>query len=127
MMRLTDEERNMREGLRSQTQRRAVAFMNEVEAERQAAAAKGDKETAFWLQAQIKALADASTSADYTMVDNFEKAWQQRKESQQSAANEALAAKAPLSNVQEILTRAHQKKADEQRALKQRLTEHLKR
>jgi dipeptidase len=126
-MRLTDEEKNMREGLRSQTQRRAVAFMNEVEVERQAAAAKGDKETAFWLQAQIKALADASTSADYTMVDNFAKAWQQRKESQQSAANEALAAKAPLSNVQEILTRAHQKKADEQRALKQRLTEHLKR
>lgn len=126
-MRLTEEERNMREGLRVQTQRRAVAFMNEVEAERQAAASKGDKDTALWLQAQIKALAEASTAADYTMVDNFAKAWQNRKESQQSAADAALAAKAPLSNAQEILTRAHQKKADEQRALKQRLTEHLKR
>lgn len=126
-MRLTEEERNMREGLRSQTQRRAVAFMNEVEVERQAAAARGDKETAFWLQSQIQSLAEASTSADYTMVNNFEKAWQNRKESQQSAADAALAAKAPISNVQEILTRAHQKKADEQRALKQRLTEHLKR
>jgi dipeptidase len=126
-MRLTEEERNMREGLRSQTQRRAVAFMNEVEVERQAAAARGDKETAFWLQAQIKALADASTSADYTMVDNFEKAWQQRKESQQSAADVALAAKAPLPNALEILTRAHQKKAQEQREMQQRLTAHLKR
>ncbi|MCK9457315.1 MAG: hypothetical protein M0R31_08490 [Candidatus Riflebacteria bacterium] len=127
MMRLTDEEKNMREGLRPQTQRRAVAFMNEVEAERQAAAARGDKETAFWLQAQIKALADASTSADYALVNNFEKAWQQRKESQQSAANEALAAKAPLPNAKEILTRAHQKKAQEQREMQRRLTEHLKR
>lgn len=126
-MRLTDEEKNMREGLRSQTQRRAMAFMNEVEAERQAAAAKGDKDTAFWLQAQIKALADASTSADYTMVNNFEKAWQQRKESQQSATDAALAAKAPISNAQEILTRAHQKNAQEQREMRQRLTEYLKR
>jgi len=126
-MRLSSEERNMREGLRSQTQKRAVAFMNEVEVERQAAASKGDKETAFWLQAQIQALAEASTAADYTMVNNFEKAWQQRKESQQSAANEALAAKAPISNAQEILTRAHQKKAQEQREMQQRLTAHLKR
>lgn len=126
-MRLTEEERNMREGLRVQTQRRAVAFMNEVEAERQAAASKGDKDTALWLQAQIKALAEASTAADYTMVDNFEKAWQNRKESQQSAADTALAAKAPISNIQEILTRAHQKKAQEQREMQRRLTEHLKR
>jgi dipeptidase len=126
-MRLTEEERNMREGLRVQTQRRAVAFMNEVEAERQAAASKGDKDTALWLQAQIKALAEASTAADYTMVDNFEKAWQNRKESQQSAADAALAAKAPISNAQEILTRAHQKKAQEQREMQRRLTEHLKR
>lgn len=126
-MRLTEEERNMREGLRVQTQRRAVAFMNEVEAERQAAASKGDKDTALWLQAQIKALAEASTAADYTMVDNFEKAWQNRKESQQSAADAALKAKAPISNVQEILTRAHQKKAQEQREMQRRLTEHLKR
>lgn len=126
-MRLTEEERNMREGLRSQTQRRAVALMNEVDAERQAAAAKGDKETAFWLQEQIKALAEASTAADYTMVNNFEKAWQQRKESQQAAADAALAAKAPISNALEILTRAHQKKAQEQREMQQRLTAHLKR
>lgn len=126
-MRLTDEEKNMREGLRSQTQRRAVALMNEVEVERQAAAARGDKETAFWLQAQIKDLAEASTAANYTMVDNFAKSWQNRKESQQSAADAALAAKAPISNVQEILTRAHQKKAQEQREMQQRLTEHLKR
>ena len=91
-MRLSEEERNMREGLRSQTQKRAIAFMNEVEAERQAAAAKGDRETAFWLQEQIKALAEASTAADA-----------------------ALAAKAPISNAQE------------QREMRQRLTEYLKR
>ena len=116
-----------REALRLPTQRKATALMNEVEKERQAAAAKGDYPLAQWLRTQIDALAQASIAADRMMVDNFEKAWQNRKESQQSAADAALAAKAPISNAQEILTRAHQKKADEQRALKQRLTEHLKR
>ena len=126
-MRLTEEERNMREGLRSQTQRKATELMNLILVEQNAAAARGDHEQFRYFQEQIKAVAESSTAADYQAVDRAVIAWNQMQEKKQSAANEALAAKAPLSNPQEILTRAHQKKADEQRALKQRLTEHLKR
>ena len=67
-----------REALRLPTQRKATALMNEVEKERQSAAAKGDYPLAQWLRTQIDALSHASISADREAVDNFEIAWNKR-------------------------------------------------
>ena len=127
MTKISDDEKATREALRPNTQRKATKLMNLILVEQNAAAARGDHAQYRYFQEQIKAVAESSTAADYQAVDRAVIAWNQMQEKKQSAANEALAAKAPLSNVQEILTRAHQKKADEQRALKQRLTAHLKR
>jgi non-ribosomal peptide synthetase component F len=98
-----------REALRLPTQRKATALMNEVEIERQKAAAKGDYPLAQWLRTQIEALGQASIAADRMMVDNFDQQWQKRKESQQAAADAALKAKAPLPNPVDILNRARRK------------------
>ena len=126
-MKISAEERAMREGLRVQTRARATKLMNEILKKQQEAAARGDHEKYRYYQEQITSVAGASADADYRAIERAETAWSKQQQEQQSAADAALAAKAPLSNPQEILTRAHQKKADEQRALKQRLTSHLKR
>jgi hypothetical protein len=68
-----------------------------------------------------------SADADYRALKRAETAWCKQQQETAISGRSALAAKAPISNVREILTRAHQKKVKEQRALKQRLTEHLKR
>lgn len=127
MTKISADEKATREALRPNTQRKATELMNRILVEQNAAAARGDHEQFRYFQEQIKAVAESSTAADYQAIDRAVIAWNKMQDKKQSAADAALAAKAPLSNVQEILTRAHQKKADEQRALKQRLTEHLKR
>lgn len=126
-MRISAEERAMREGLRVQTRARATKLMNEILKKQQEAAQRGDHEKYRYYQEQITSVAGASADADYQAIERAEISWSKQQQEQQSAADAALAAKAPLPNAQEILTRAHQKKADEQRALKQRLTAHLKR
>lgn len=126
-MRISAEERAMREGLRVQTRARATKLMNEILKKQQEAAQRGDHEKYRYYQEQITSVAGASADADYQAIERAEISWSKQQQEQQSAADAARLAKAPLSNVQEILTRAHQKKADEQRALKQQLTEYLKR
>lgn len=126
-MKLSAEERAMREALRVQTRARATELMNKILKEQQAAAQRGDHEQYRHYQTQIDAVASASADADYQAIERAEISWRKTQDAKQSAADTALAAKAPISNVQEILTRAHQKKAQEQREMRQRLTEHLKR
>jgi pantothenate synthetase len=126
-MKISAEERAMREALRPQTRARATKLMNEILKKQQEAAARGDHEKYRYYQEQISSIASASADADYMAIERAETAWSKQQQEQQSAADAALAAKAPISNVREILTRAHQKKAQEQREMQRRLTAHLKR
>jgi len=108
-----------REALRLPTQRKATAIMQEVEKERQAAAAKADYQLAQWLRTQIDALAQASIAADREAVDNFEIAWNKRKNDMLSDAERALEAKKPVENPKAILDRARRLKAQGQANLEQ--------
>jgi hypothetical protein len=87
-----------REALRLPTQRKATALMNEVEIERQKAAAKGDYQMAQWLRTQIYALGQSSIAADREAVDNFEIAWNKRKAEQKAEADKAQKAIEPPSD-----------------------------
>lgn len=126
-MKISAEERAIREALRPQTRARCTKLMNAILKKQQEAAARGDHEKYRYYQEQISSIASVSADADYAAIERAETSWSKQQQEQQSAADAALAAKAPISNAQEILTRAHQKKAQEQREMQQRLTAHLKR
>lgn len=115
-----------REALRLPTQRKATALMNEVEKERQAAAAKGDYPLAQWLRTQIDALAQASIAADREAVDNFEIAWNKRKNDLLSDAERALEAKKPIANPKAILDKARRVQAQGKANLEQIERERMK-
>jgi hypothetical protein len=115
---LVDKElQERRNSLRASTQRKAQALMNEVEQQRQIAAAKCDKELAFWLQDQITELGNASTLADFDAVNNFELAWNKRKLEQLSDAEKQLEAKKPVADPKAILDRARRIKANGKKEL----------
>lgn len=108
-MKISAEERNMREGLRVQTQARATKLMNEILKEQQAAAARGDHAQYRYYQEQISAVAESSTAADYQAIDRAVIAWNQQQEKKLSEAERAAKEKAPLPNPVEILNRARRK------------------
>lgn len=87
-----------RNALRPTTQKKAKELMAEVEAARQAAAAKSDREEVAYLADQIKNIAEASTLADFEAVDNAVISWNKRKEAQKAEADKALAAIQPPSD-----------------------------
>lgn len=97
-MRIPKDLQDQRNALRTVTQRKAVALLQEVDKARQAAAAAGDKETVFYLQDQIKSLAEASTLADFDSVNNFEIAWNKRKQALKAEAEKAHALIQPPSD-----------------------------
>ena len=97
-MRIPKDLQDQRNALRTVTQRKAVALMQEIEQERQKAAAKFDREEVAYLQDQIKNIAEASTLADFEAVDNAVISWNKRKEAQKAEADKALAAIQPLSD-----------------------------
>lgn len=97
-MRIPKDLQDQRNALRTVTQRKAKELMAEVEAARQAAAAKCDREEVAYLQDQIKNIAEASTLADFTAVDNAIISWNKRKEAQKAEADKALAAIQPPSD-----------------------------
>jgi hypothetical protein len=111
-MRISKELQDQRNALRSNTQRKAHAIMQEVEKARQQAAKLGDKETAFWLQDQITELGNASTLADFDAVNNFELAWNKRKQEQLSDAEKQLEARKPIADPKAILDKARRIKAN---------------
>ena len=115
-----------REALRLPTQRKATALMNEVEKERQSAAAKGDYPLAQWLRTQIDALSHASISADREAVDNFEIAWNKRKNDMLSDAEKAIEAKKPVENPKAILDKARRVQAQGKANLEQIERERMK-
>lgn len=97
-MRISKELQDIRNALRPTTQRKATALMNEVEIERQKAAAKGDYPLSQWLRTQIESLGQASIAADSEAVDNFEIAWNKRKAEQKAEADKVLKAIEPPSD-----------------------------
>lgn len=97
-MRISKELQDIRNALRPTTQRTAQKLMQEIEAARQAAAAKSDREEVAYLAEQIKHVAEASTLADFEAVDNAVISWNKRKEAQKAEADKALAAIQPLSD-----------------------------
>lgn len=97
-MRIPKDLQDQRNALRTVTQRKAVALLQEVDKARQAAAAAGDKETVFYLQDQIKNIAEASTIADFEAVDNAVIAWNKRKEALKAEADKVLKAIEPPSD-----------------------------
>ena len=115
-----------REALRLPTQRKATAIMQEVEKERQAAAAKADYQLAQWLRTQIDALAQASIAADREAVDNFEIAWNKRKNDLLSDAERALEAKKPIADPKAILDKARRVQAQGKANLEQIERERMK-
>jgi len=100
--------------------------MQEVEKERQAAAAKADYQLAQWLRTQIDALAQASIAADREAVDNFEIAWNKRKNDLLSDAERALEAKKPIANPKAILDKARRVQAQGKANLEQIERERMK-
>lgn len=97
-MRISKELQDIRNALRPTTQRTAQKLMQEIEAARQAAAAKFDREEVAYLQDQIKNIAEASTLADFEAVDNAVISWNKRKEEQKAEADKSLAAIQPPSD-----------------------------
>jgi hypothetical protein len=97
-MRISKELQDIRNALRPTTQRKAVALMQEIEAARQAAAAKSDREEVAYLAEQIKHVAEASTLADFESIDNAVISWNKRKEEQKAEADKSLAAIQPPSD-----------------------------
>jgi hypothetical protein len=97
-MRISKELQDIRNALRPTTQRTAQKLMQEIEAARQAAAAKSDREEVAYLAEQIKHVAEASTLADFEAVDNAVISWNKRKAAQEAEADKALAAIQPPSD-----------------------------
>jgi hypothetical protein len=97
-MRISKELQDIRNALRPTTQRTAQKLMQEIEAARQAAAAKSDREEVAYLAEQIKHVAEASTLADFEAVDNAVISFNKRKEAQKAEADKALAAIQPPSD-----------------------------
>ena len=97
-MRISKELQERRNSLRAVTQRKAVALLQEIEQERQKAAARCDKEEAFFLQDQIKHVAEASTLADYEAIDNAILSWDKRKADRQAEAEKVQATIQPPSD-----------------------------
>jgi hypothetical protein len=97
-MRISKELQDIRNALRPTTQRKAVALMQEIEAARQAAAAKSDREEVAYLAEQIKHVAEASIIADNIAIDNAVISFNKRKEAQKAEADKALAAIQPPSD-----------------------------
>jgi hypothetical protein len=98
LMRISKELQDIRNALRPTTQRTAQKLMQEIEAARQAAAAKSDREEVAYLAEQIKHVAEASTLADFEAVDNAVISWNKRKAAQEAEADKALAAIQPPSD-----------------------------
>lgn len=97
-MRVSKEIQERRNALRTVTQRKAVALMAEIEAARQIAASKCDKEEAFYLADQIKEIGAASTLADFEKIDNAVISWEKRKEERQAEADKVQATIQPPSD-----------------------------
>lgn len=110
-MRISKELQEQREAFRTQTKIKATALLQEVEKERQAAAAKGDFPLVQFMQTQIRTLADASAAADFEAVERFRLAWEKRKNDMLSEAEKAAKARAPISNPEEILNKARRTQA----------------
>lgn len=97
-MRISKELQERRNSLRAVTQRKAVALLQEIEQERQKAAARCDKEEAFYLAEQIQEIGAASTLADFEAIDNAIMSWDKRKAERNAEADKALAAIQPPSD-----------------------------
>ena len=97
-MRISKEILERRNCLRSVTQRKAQAIMQEIEQQRQKAAERGDKEEAFYLAEQLKNIAESSIIADNIAIDNAVISWNKRKEEQKAEADKVLKAIEPPSD-----------------------------
>lgn len=97
-MRISKELQKRRNSLRTVTQGKAVKLMAEIEVARQAAAAKCDKDEAFYLAEQIKEIGAASTLADFEKIDNAVISWEKRKADRQAEADKVQATIQPPSD-----------------------------
>lgn len=116
-MRLTEEERAMREALRVQTRARATELMNKILKEQQAAAQRGDHEQYRHYQTQIDAVASASADADYQAIDRAVIAWNTMQQEKLTDAERAAKEKAPAGDPVERLNRARRTQAHGQKEL----------
>lgn len=89
---------DIRNALRPATQRKAQAIMQEIEQERQKAAARGDKEEVFYLAEQVKNIAESSIIADNIAIDNAVISWDKRKAERQAEADKVKATIQPPSD-----------------------------
>lgn len=110
-MKISAEERAMREGLRVQTRARATKLMNEILKKQQEAAQRGDHEKYRYYQEQISSIASASADADYMAIERAETAWVKLQKEQLSEAEREIEAKKPVENPKAILDKARRLKA----------------
>jgi hypothetical protein len=111
MTKLSDDEKAMREGLRTQTQRKATELMNKILKEQQAAAQRGDHAQYRYYQEQISAVAESSKAADYQAIDRAVIAWNTMQQEKLTDAERAAKEKAPAGDPVERLNRARRTQA----------------
>ena len=97
-MKISAEERAMREGLRVQTRARATKLMNAILKKQQEAAARGDHAQYQYYQEQITSVAGASADADYQAITRAETSWSKQQQEQLSEEEKAIEAKKPIAD-----------------------------
>ena len=110
-MKISAEERAMREALRPQTIARCTKLMNAIFKKQQEAAARGDHAQYQYYQEQISSIASASADADYMAIERAETAWVKLQKEQLSEAEREIEAKKPVENPKAILDKARRLKA----------------
>ena len=110
-MKISAEERAIREALRPQTRARATKLMNEILKKQQEAAARGDNAQYRYFQEQITSVAGASADADHEAITRAETAWVKLQKEQLSEAEREIEAKKPVENPKAILDKARRLKA----------------
>jgi hypothetical protein len=116
-MKISAEERAMREALRVQTRTRATELMNKILKEQQAAAQRGDHAQYRYFQEQITSVAGASADADYEAITRAETAWNTMQQEKLTDAERAAQEKAPAGDPVERLNRARRTQAHGQKEL----------
>lgn len=111
-MRISAEERAMREGLRVQTRARCTKLMNAILKKQQEAAARGDHAQYQYYQEQISSIASVSADADYAAIERAETAWDKLQKEQLTEAEKAIEAKKPIADPKAVLDRARRIKAN---------------
>jgi len=116
-MKISAEERAMREGLRVQTRARCTKLMNAILKKQQEAAARGDHAQYQYYQEQISSIASVSADADYAAIERAETAWDKLQKEQLTEAEKAIEAKKPIADPKAVLDRARRIKANGKKEL----------